>query len=169
MEKIKALIILTLFLSLIIAVSIRSVEADSGVGNATFGVAASVNYTQDELDEMELLEITNPRNPYSLGFVSESFTPTEKLDERLQAKAQEFNTPNYQGKNYTYGFVMILGRVTPEKLQNLTEYGVKTLGYHSPHSYKAKIPLNSVDEVNDLPFVKWVGYSQKLTATQQKT
>ncbi len=119
----------------------------------------SVKYTQAEIDEIENQEIINPRRPYSLGFISESFTPTQGLDERLQTKVQEFSNPNYMGKNYTYGFIMITGRVTSEKLQSITNYGIELLGYHPSHTYKAKIPLGKVNEIKDLPFVKWIGYS----------
>lgn len=121
--------------------------------------AIFVKYTQAEINELENREITNPKIPYSLGFISESFAPFQKLDNRIENKLREFNTPNYIGKNYTYAFVMITGRITSEKLQSITNYGVKLLGYHSGHSYKAKIPLDKINEIKDLPFVKWVGYS----------
>ena len=104
--------------------------------------AIAVPKSNDELIAEESELINNPKIPYSLGFVSESFSPTQKIDERLilrledlrQGKISSFS--NYSESNYTYGFVMILGRVTPDKLQNLSNYGVNLLGYHSGHSYK---------------------------------
>lgn len=118
-----------------------------------------VKYTQEELDEMEYNEITNPTTPYALGFTSGSFTPTQPLGDRLEAKVQEFNTPGYEGKNYTYGFIMITGLITPEKLQPIRDYGVRLFGYHSSHSYASKIPLNKVYEIVNLSYVRWAGYS----------
>ncbi len=110
-------------------------------------------YTQEELNQLEESESSNPKRPYKLGFISESFEPTQKLDGRITAKIQE--TPN----GYIYGFIMISGRITQDKLDTLSNYGVQLLGYHSDHSFKAKIPLNKITEIENSPFVKWIGYS----------
>jgi len=125
-----------------------------------------VNATEEEKDLLDNIEITNPKIPYTLGFVSESFTPTEKIDDSLYSKIQEISslkitniTPQYVKNNYTYGFIMILGKRRESKLNTLENIGVKLLGYHPRHSYKAKIPLNKISELEQLSFVKWVGYS----------
>ncbi|PIN87278.1 hypothetical protein COV19_00140 [Candidatus Woesearchaeota archaeon CG10_big_fil_rev_8_21_14_0_10_44_13] len=125
-----------------------------------------VEATEEEKAVTEQLEITNPRQPYSLGFVSETFTPTEKIDNKIYSKINESPslqitniTPEYIKNNYTYGFIMILGKTREEKIDTLENMGVKLLGYHSYHSYKAKIPLNKINELEQLPFVKWIGYS----------
>lgn len=125
-----------------------------------------VNPTEEEKALMEQSEITNPKMPYSLNFVSESFTPLEKMDSRIYSKIEEIPTlqitnitPQYVKDNYTYGFVMILGKTWDYKISALKGIGIRLLGLHSMHSYKAKIPLNKINELEQLSFVKWVGYS----------
>ena len=50
-------------------------------------------------------------------------------------------------------------RITDAKLGALTERGVKLLGYHPNHCYKAKIPLNRIEELEGLPYIRWIGYA----------
>ena len=95
-----------------------------------------------------------PEKPYILGFVGGSFTPTERLDSRIQDKLASAGEDDY-----TYCFVMISGRTTDAKRNALAEHGVKLLGYHSNHCYKAKIPLNRIEEVGNLSLVRWIGYA----------
>jgi len=159
MNKIKFFLMTSLFISFFFINIATTNSIEPALEDASFARAISVAYTQEELNKIENSEITNPRKPYSLGFMSESFTPTGKLGEMLQAKVEESVAPSYVGENYTYGFIMIIGRITQGKLQNISNYGVKLLGYHSGHSYKAKIPLNKVNEIKELPFIKWVGYA----------
>jgi len=95
-----------------------------------------------------------PEKPYTLAFVSDSFTPTERLDSRIQDKLTSAGEDDY-----TYCFVMISGRTTNAKRDALTEQGVKLLGYFSHHCYRAKIPLNRIEEIGNLSFVRWIGYA----------
>ncbi len=37
-------------------------------------------YTQEELNKLDELEILNPKLPYRLGFISESFEPVQKVE-----------------------------------------------------------------------------------------
>ncbi|PIN87280.1 hypothetical protein COV19_00150 [Candidatus Woesearchaeota archaeon CG10_big_fil_rev_8_21_14_0_10_44_13] len=132
----------------------------------SYPIVRKVIPTEEEKSITEQLEITNPKLPYSLGFVSELFTPTEKIDSKIYSKIEDIpslkitdTTPQYVKDNYTYGFIMILGKTREEKLDVLKNMGIKLLGYHPYHSYKAKIPLNRINELEQLSFVKWVGYS----------
>ncbi|PIN87276.1 hypothetical protein COV19_00130 [Candidatus Woesearchaeota archaeon CG10_big_fil_rev_8_21_14_0_10_44_13] len=175
----RRLIRLSLFLwaiLILIALSIN-VSSSSGISNSDSflvnlkpiiqtNAGITVNATTEEKALAEQLEITNPRQPYSLGFVSETFTPTEKIDNKIYSKIDEISslqitdiTPKYVKDNYTYGFIMILGDIWEYKLNDLKNMGIKMLGPHSTHSYKVKIPLNKINELEQLSFVKWVGYS----------
>ena len=95
-----------------------------------------------------------PEDPYTLGFVGGSFTPTKQLDPKIQNKLSSAGEDDY-----TYCFVMIFGRGSRTEMDALTGQGVKLLGYHSHHCYKAKIPLNRIEEIERLPFIRWIGYA----------
>lgn len=158
MHKIKVLILIITFLLLFNIISIRSEDEISE--NLFEEDTISANYTQEEKNRIEDEEITNPRRPYSLDFVSEKFTPNLGLDEKVVRKLRDFNNRDYVESNYTYGFIMINGVRTKEKLQEIKELNIKLLGSHSGHSYKAKIPLDKLNELDNLSFVRWVGYSK---------
>lgn len=96
-----------------------------------------------------------PRYPYILRFEGGgSFTPTERLDDRIQDKLASAGEADY-----TYCFVMVSDGTTAENRNVLAEHGVKLLGYQFYHSHKAKIPLNRIEEIGNLSFVRWIGYA----------
>ncbi len=113
----------------------------------------SVTLTAEELGEMEKRERENPRHPYELAFVSGSFTPEREIDPQILKLPKE--------KEFTYGFIMILGLHTEEKYKQLECFGVKTLGYFTHHSTLAKIPLKNVKDITKLEFVYWIGYAKQ--------
>jgi len=115
---------------------------------------AEVTIVEPSDEELKALEAKEPKYPYTLAFSSGSFTPTERLDPKIQNELASAGEGDY-----TYGFVMISGITTDTKLDTLTEHGVKLLEYHQHHCYKAKIPLNRIKEIGNLSFVRWIGYA----------
>ncbi|MEN0004968.1 MAG: S8 family serine peptidase [Bacteroidota bacterium] len=97
----------------------------------------------------------------NLGFASERFQPTTKIDPRLLAARDKITN-----RNFTYGFVILneyLSKATQKQLANLN---VTILGKHAS-AYKAKLPLekDQLETIANLPFVEWIGYA----TTTQKT
>lgn len=162
--SIVALIIILLSISFSKVSAIENNISD-GFENAKSFEGSNIELSPNELLNLEIQEIINPKKPYVLDFISEDLIPTQKIDSRIEAKRQEFllNQLNpivdLSLKNYTYGFVMINGRITKEKLQNVKDAGIDLLNFHSAHTYTAKIPFDSIDALNNMAFVRWFGYS----------
>ncbi|MBN2067636.1 MAG: S8 family serine peptidase [Candidatus Diapherotrites archaeon] len=136
-----------------------------------------VTSTPEEIAVREQQELENPTPidfPYQLCFTSGGcVTPTKQVDDRLQARIEEASEPSYTGKEYTYGFIMVEGKITWTKLEMLRNLGIEiTGGSHSYNALPAKIPFDKVSELKDLTFVKWIGYAnsaQKLDIVLKKT
>ncbi len=111
--------------------------------------AAEVTVVEPSDEELKAIDTEKPKHPYTLGFVGGNFTPTERLDLKIQNRLSSADEDDY-----TYCYVMISWRATDAKLDALTKRGVKLLGYHSHHSYAAKIPLNRIEEIENLSFVR---------------
>ncbi|MHC4515463.1 MAG: S8 family peptidase, partial [Planctomycetota bacterium] len=104
--------------------------------------------------ENAVLEIRLRGNPYVLSFTNGDFTPEPGIDPALARRLAHGDKP------HTYGFVMIKGRMSREKLKTLQELGVEFLGVHTWQSIKAKIPLTALKGMDALPFVHWVGFAR---------
>ncbi len=163
----KVVFIIVAFILIISFSKVSAIENDiaDGFENGKSVEGNNIELSPNELLNLEIQEIINPKKPYVLDFISEDLIPTQKIDNKLEAKKQEFllnklnPIVNLSLKNYTYGFIMINGRITKEKLQNVKEAGIELLNFHSAHTYTAKIPFDRIDALNNIAFVRWIGYS----------
>ena len=71
-----------------------------------------------------------------------------QLDALLSSKS--FNGTDF------YGTILVRGLPTPDKLKQLTDLGVKVLGWLPKHSWLAKIPVNKRVAIEKLSFVELV-------------
>ncbi|MCB9889766.1 MAG: S8 family serine peptidase [Planctomycetes bacterium] len=95
------------------------------------------------------------RNPYVLSFVSGDYTPEPGVDPRLLALQQRAPTAT------AYGYIMIQGRFAdPDKMARLRAMGVTLIGPHTYQSWAASFPLDKLQQLASLPFVRWVGQAQ---------
>lgn len=159
-----ALVTILLIISLNKVSAIENSVPD-GFENAKSFEGNNIEISPNELLNLEIQEIIEPKRPYVLDFISEDLVPTVKIDSKIEAKKQEFllnklnPTTNLSLNNYTYGFIMINGRITKEKLQSIQNTGIEILGFHSAHTYTSKIPFDNIDALNNIAFVRWIGYS----------
>ncbi|MFG0316045.1 MAG: S8 family serine peptidase, partial [Planctomycetota bacterium JB042] len=59
-----------------------------------------------------------------------------------------------------YGFVMFSKRITPARVAQLEELGVRNLGFHPHHNLRAAIPVDAIALIANLDFVRWVGVAR---------
>ncbi|MCA8954952.1 MAG: S8 family serine peptidase [Planctomycetes bacterium] len=90
-------------------------------------------------------------NPYVLSFVSGDLTPEPGIDQRLLEMQRDRPT----GRAYAY--VMLEGRMTQAKVRTLTALGVRVFDVHTWQSVVASVPLDSLQVLVGLPFVRWIG------------
>lgn len=116
-------------------------------------------------------------DPFFLGFAGGSHYPpaTEILDPAL-IQAATLSTPDARPDAVTYGFVMFSKRITPERITELEELGVRVLGFHPHYAMRVALPVDSLGAVSTLDFVRWVGAARSeqklhpaLEAELQKT
>ncbi|MBL8898360.1 MAG: S8 family serine peptidase, partial [Planctomycetes bacterium] len=105
-------------------------------------------------------------NPYFLGFAKNLYRPPvgERVDPLLVQRLVQAQVDGEQIAQ-TWAFVMIEGRDTAEKRDRIASLGVKLLRYHPNNCYSARIPLDRLIELSEMPEVHWVGYprtSQKM-------
>lgn len=112
-------------------------------------------------DHLTTALLPRAERPYALTFVGGSHEPTPGLDQAIAARAAALQPGSPDESGFTYGFIMIEGRPTPEKLQALGELGVVLLGRHPQRSFKARIPLANAWDAVLLPSVHWIGYAPR--------
>jgi len=95
-------------------------------------------------------------DPFYLGFAGAKYYPSadERLDPLLVAQAAR---AQLEGRTHTHGFVMFGRRMTPERGAQLEALGVKLLGFHPHYCIKVALPVEQLDAVASLEFVRWVG------------
>lgn len=124
------------------------------LGDGHLVLASSVSYSKEELATIEYKETYHSTDPYVLSFPGSDYAPdfTNKIDGNL--------TESLGTEGYAYGFIMIDGLITNEKVSQIAATGVKVLGYQTFHSVKARIPESAISALRDLSFVRWVGVSR---------
>ncbi|QDV06000.1 Bacillopeptidase F precursor [Planctomycetes bacterium Poly30] len=97
-------------------------------------------------------------DPHFLGFAGASHYPpaTEILDP-LMIQAAALRQPDARPEAVTYGFVMFFKRITPERVSELEELGVRVLGFHPHYAMRVALPVDVIGAVSTLDFVRWVG------------
>jgi hypothetical protein len=98
-------------------------------------------------------------DPYFLGFAGGRYYPgaDERLDPELVAAAAQ---ARLDGRSETYGFVMFAKRMTPERGATLAQLGVRVLQFHPHYCLKVALPVDALDAVAALDFVRWVGVAR---------
>ncbi len=97
-------------------------------------------------------------DPYFLGFTAgKHFPPAgERIDPELSS-ALLSHYGDGRPTQETYAFVMFQRRITPERLQQLADLGVRVLEFHPHYCMKVALAPALVDSVAALDFVRWVG------------
>lgn len=91
----------------------------------------------------------------ALSFSSGVLAPSSGLDPELKSHADGLRA---QGRQMTYGFVLLGVRADEALEKKLACLGVQLLGRHDDH-YKARLPVKSLEALAALPEVEWVGVS----------
>lgn len=97
-------------------------------------------------------------DPYFLGFAAGSYRPAEgeRIDPELALLAA--STPvDGRSDASVYAFVMFSRRITPARVAELEALGLRNLGLHPHHSLKVAVPVDALETVAALPFVRWIG------------
>src|SRR3989338_3319544 len=97
----------------------------------------------------EEYENLSPIYPFTLHYRRQDFNITQKVDPTLQAKVSM--------QNHTFSYIKIGCKVTSSKLNMLSNLDVKILTYSNEKVYGVKLPLNRLSEIQNLPFVFWIG------------
>ena len=95
--------------------------------------------------------------PLSLGFVSGEYIPEAGVDEALLAAIDVLQA---QGRQHTYGFLLMDEFLVDETRAELEALGLSVLAPHAS-AYKVILPLDTakLDAIAALPYVHWLGYS----------
>ena len=88
-----------------------------------------------------------------LSFTTGNYEPDPGIDPKLRETLTR--------KPFTYGFVMIKGRMSDRKMRTLKSIGLELFDAHTYQSVKAKIPATALSDLAALPFVHWVGYARE--------
>ena len=98
-------------------------------------------------------------NPYFLGFAAGAYYPPEGelIDPELIVHAFGPALADERPTNEVYAFVIFQKRMTEERIDQLKSLGVRPLGFHPHYSMKVALPVEQIDRVAGLPFVRWVG------------
>jgi hypothetical protein len=126
--------------------------------------AIPINISEEEIRKSQAGE--SKRRPSGIGFINRLFKPPvdEKIDPKILHKIEKKKNNSYttlainEAENYTYAFLIIHGRITPKKIKEISDLGIELLGYHPYHAYKARIPLEKLNETLNIPYIGWVGY-----------
>ena len=112
-------------------------------------------------EEQDELLIGPGGNPWFLGFAAGQYTPPvgERLD-TLLAEVLAAPLTGARPAHDTYAFVMIAGRITPERVAALEGAGARVLGYHPQNCLRVALPTGAVEPIADLGFVRWVGVAR---------
>ncbi|MCI0526647.1 MAG: S8 family serine peptidase, partial [Nitrospira sp.] len=103
----------------------------------------------------------SPSSPTSLdewrklSFSSGALVSPSGVDERMSLEASLLKG---EGRNFVYGFLLMNEFLSEETQRELEGLGVRLLGPHVNH-YKVKLPVDGIDQVAQLPYVEWIGYS----------
>ena len=121
-------------------------------------------YAPSDAEDVLITEASG--DPFFLGFAGAKHYPPadEILDPVLIENAALRNT-DARPEAVTYGFIMFSKRITEARIAELTELGVRVLGFHPHYSVRAALPVDAVGAVSMLDFVRWVGtprHEQKL-------
>ena len=110
--------------------------------------------------------------PYELHFIGGIKTPPPGIEAEVLAKVADARAKGADlAAEATYGFVMIEGRLTPEREQAIADLGITLFQRHTYRSWKARVPLAAVEALGALPYVRWFGYAtpeQKLEPALQE-
>lgn len=103
-----------------------------------------------------------PQDTILLGFSSQNYAPKRGIDDQLLKAIK-----NTSDRTSTYGFIYLDEYLNPEIEKQLAAIGLQILNVHG-EMYTVKIPRdeNTLKTVNDLEYVKWIGYAlpeQKLS------
>jgi len=98
-------------------------------------------------------------DPYYLGFIGGRYFPPadERLDPELVAQAAQAAA---DARTETYGFVMLGKRMTAQRRAALEALGVRPLEFHPYYCVKAALPVERLDDVAALDFVRWIGVAR---------
>jgi hypothetical protein len=97
-------------------------------------------------------------DPYFLGFTAGKYFPP--ADERVDPELSSALLSHYgdgRPTQETYAFVMFQKRITPERLAQLADLGVRVLEFHPHYCMKVALAPALVDSVSGLDFVRWIG------------
>ncbi len=99
-------------------------------------------------------------DPYFLGFAAGPYFPPS--DELVDPALLASYTRGIDGRpgDFTYAVVMFSKRMTNERLAQLEAAGCRLLGFHPHYTVKVAIPMEAIDSISTLPFVRWVGAPQ---------
>ncbi len=100
-------------------------------------------------------------NPYFLGFAAGAYfpEPSQRLDPELVQLASQPRA-NARPESVVYAFVMFEKRITPERIAELESMGLRNLGQHPHHTLKVALPVERLQEVASLAYVRWVGLAR---------
>ncbi len=90
--------------------------------------------------------------PFVLAAPSGIYTPTVRIDPNLR---------DADGDGFTFGYIMDDGMLDQQEREQLESLGVELLTFQTFHSHSAKIPIDNLSLIGNLPFIVWVGYAPK--------
>ncbi len=97
-------------------------------------------------------------NPHFLGFAAGVYAPPAgvRLDPELARAAEALEVAPRPHAD-TYAFVMFEKRIREDRVEALEALGVRVLDYHPNNCLRVAVPVDALDEVAALEFVRWVG------------
>jgi len=100
-------------------------------------------------------------DPYFLGFAGGLYRPPadEKLDPELAFRVARGPQAG-ESRGFTYGYVMFQGRITDQKMDRVRSLGVRLLRYHPNNAWAARIPVDQIVPLSELPEVRWIGLAR---------
>ncbi len=106
--------------------------------------------------------LETPRSgPSFLGFAAGAYYPgpRERIDPELSALCARFSPDGREGQA-VYAFVMFGARITAERRSELEALGVRVLGFHPHYCLKVLLPIERLEQVAGMPYVRWVGLAR---------
>jgi hypothetical protein len=101
-------------------------------------------------------------DPFVLRFLGGDFRPpaNERLDPELAAHANPFPTDGRRAA-VEYAFALFSKRITDARIATLESLGVRVLGFHPHYALKLAVPVDALDAVANLDFVRWLGAARR--------
>ncbi|MCC7013345.1 MAG: S8 family serine peptidase [Planctomycetes bacterium] len=97
-------------------------------------------------------------DPFVLSFAAGSYAPptSERIDPLLLQGASSQPLDGRPAVE-TFAFAMFSKRITPERIQALEDLGCRVLEFHPHYALKLALPVEAIDGVGALDFVRWIG------------